>query len=747
MEALAVVGQPVARIDAVEKVAGAAIFGGDLCFAGMLWARTLRCPYPHARLVSLNTRKAEALEGVRAMVTARDIKGSNGHGVYTPDQPVLVAIGDKARMCGEPVALVAADSEKIADEAMRLIEVNYEPLEVVSGVERARDADAPLVHEDRDSNLFFHSELKRGDVEAALAQADIIIENVYSTPRQEHAYLEPEGGVAIVDARGSVTIYAGSQSPIYTRMAVAQALGIPESKVVIKTTLTGGGFGGKDEALLHIHLALLALKTNRPVKMVWTREESIQIHPKRGPVKIRHKLGATREGKIVAVKAKIEADGGPYTCHMSGVMNSMMGLMVGPYAVPNVLVEAKGYFTNNPIAGAMRGYGLPPPITVIESQMDILARRLGIDPVEIRLKNALRKGMAPMRPNMVLDSEVSLPHTVRTAIEAAGDCKQPSGPGKRTGRGISAALVSFGLSGAPHLAMKGTGAIVELFPDGTAQVRTGACEMGNGIITSLAQIAAEVLGIRKEDVSVIWGDTAATPKSGPTVASRSMYTSGNAVKLAAEEVKARILERAADMLEVPPVMLKMGDRRIFVEEAPQRGVLLSEVATACYNEGINLLGKSWFLSPHAEFGQTFMTVIADVEVDIETGETKVLQLVCVHDTGKAINPVSVRGQLLGSALQAMGWALSEEVPARDGVILTPTFSEYLVPTAQDIPESFQAHIVEEPYPTGPFGAKGVGEHALSASPAAILNAIYDAVGVRVFEFPATPERIVRGLRE
>jgi CO/xanthine dehydrogenase Mo-binding subunit len=748
MKELEVIGRSVGRVDARGKVTGKARFAADLSLPGVLYAKTLRCPFPHARLLSLDTSKAERLPGVVAVLTADDVPGFNGHGIVMPDQPVLVPVGGTARLRGDPIALVAAESEAIAEKALGLIEVEYKKLEAVTDPEAAMQDGAPILIEGEERNICGEHHFQRGDVAIGFAEADVIVENVFHTPRQEHAYLEPEAGLATVDDWGHVTVYTGAQDPVfYLRDPIAKALDLPENKVRVVALLTGGAFGGKTDVSLQIHLALLAFKTGRPVKMVWTREESMALSTKRHPMRIRHKIGATKEGRITAIEAEVLADAGAYVSCSPYVIGVACGQICGPYNVPHVKLDGYAVRTNNPISGACRGYGEPQGILVIECQIDALARRLGMDFIELRLKNAVKPGMEPVIPGTVLNSPVTLPETIQLACREAGPLPEPSGSGKLVGRGIACAMPCFDVTGYPWGALAATGASVEMFEDGAVTVRCGVCEVGTGILTVLAQIVAEELQVDVEDVEVIFGDSAYTPKTGPVVFSRSAYCAGNAVKLAAEKLKARLMEKAAGELNVGVEDLRLEKGRFLGAKDPEQGLTVAEAAALCYRHGVNMVSEGWLKSEREGVGHSYITTVADVEIDEETGQVTVLKLINCHDSGKALNPLNVKGQLIGGAIMGLGWVLSEDVPVEEGVILTPSLAEYLIPTAMDTPEESEALIIESPYPSGPYGAKGCGEASTSSAAPAILGAINNALRGMITELPATPDRVLKALRE
>lgn len=746
MDERRIVGQPVRRVDAFEKVTGKIKYGIDHSVPGMLIARTKRSRHPHARILAIDTSKAEALPGVEAVVTAADIRGTNRHGIERPDQPVLVPLYDRVRMYGDPVAAVAACDRETADEALELIDVQYQVLPAVTTIEGALSPKAPLIHDEFERNVCSEYHYIRGDTHKGFHGADVIVEDIFELPRQEHAYLEREGGLATIDANGVITVAAGTQRPRFILSAICEAIGLPASKVRVIGTSTGGGFGGKADLSMQALVALLAHKAHKPVQLVWTRYESFIASTKRHPMIVHAKLGATKDGKLTSLQVDLLADAGAYASHSLIVAWAAGTYFPGPYHIPNLKIDAMSVFTNNPISGACRGYGQPQAVLVLESLIAEMAVRLEIDPVEFRLMNRLQMGMEPGSPRVSLDYEPTLPQTLKGAMDAAGSKLEPSATGKRVGRGIASAMPIFDISTEDVADMRGVGANVEIFPDGTALVRTGVPEIGNGITTVLAQIAAEELGLPLEDVSVLHGNTASTPDAGPVVASRQAYCSGNAVRLAAVDVRERILEVASDILNAPAESLVLEDRRVRSLDDTNRSLPLHEVTTVCHRTGVDLLGKAWFSASHADAGHTFMTSVADVEVDEETGQVRVLKLVNAHDSGKALNPLNVKGQLIGGAMMGLGYALSEDFETEGGrVAFPPRLHDYLFPTALDGPEAWAPVIIEHPYETGPYGAKGVGEHGTDTTPAAILNAIYDAIGARVNRMPALPERVLKAL--
>jgi CO/xanthine dehydrogenase Mo-binding subunit len=743
---LAVVGRPIPRIDGPMKVSGLQRYGADYSLPGMLYVKTVRSPHPHAKIVGIDATRAMHMSGVSAVITAADIKGTNRHGLAAIGRPALVAQGDNVRYIGDAVALVVAESSELALAASELVEVHYAPLKAVFDPFEALKPDAPRLQDDRADNVVSTYELARGDMDRASAEAAVIIEQSFEVPSQEHAQLEPEAGMADIDPDGNLTVYAASQDPIYILRMISQALGLPQSKIRVKSLAAGGSFGVRSHVGVQVHLALAALVTRRPVKMVWTREESILTHPKRHPAWIHYRMGAAPDGRLVFIDVDVVADSGGYATSSPWVFQVLCGAIPGPYDIPNIRVQGKVVATNNPIRGTFRGYGDPQGFTPTECMLDLLAEKLDLDAVEVRLRNGHTLESKPTQHGVHIDHPVMLGETVKQALEIAGPKPEPSRPGVKVGRGISCVMPTFDVSGGKWGAMAGTAADVEILPDGGAVVRCGVSEIGVGITTVLAQVASEELGIPVENIEVLFGDSLITPKAGPSVASRQAYTAGNAVRQACCLLRERMIEVAARDLGVSPDRVWASWGKLAVEGEPERSLTTAQVADSMYQTGIDREAHYWFRATHAEYGHVYVTALVDLEVDMETGQIEVVQVVNSHDTGKALNPLNVRGQLIGGGSQALGWVLMEDLRTEDGRIQTTSLTEYLAPTAMDIPRSYKVVLVEAPYPTGPYGAKGVGEHGMDSTPGAILGAIHDATGIMMTSWPVTPERMWQAIR-
>ncbi|MDH3532090.1 MAG: xanthine dehydrogenase family protein molybdopterin-binding subunit, partial [Gammaproteobacteria bacterium] len=724
--------------DARAKITGDARYTDDYRFAGMLYARTKRAGVPHARIRSIDTTAARARNGVRAVLTHEDVPGRNVHGLVVSDWPVLCS--DKVRYVGDAVAIVAADSEELAAAALDLIEVDYEELPVVVDAMHAATADAPIVHEERaGGNLLQHIRMNKGDVAVGFAEADVIVDQSYRTPATEHAFLEPEcsigvpagynpadfGGKCDPDAacgenaiHDKTTIYVGSQIPYQDRDQTAVALGVDADSVRVVATLTGGGFGGKEDITGQIHVALLAEATGRPVKMLYSRTESLLVHPKRHATVIRIRTGATRAGKLTAIQATLYGDGGAYASLSEKVLTRATTHAAGPYVVPNVKVDCFAMYTNNAPGGAFRGFGVTQSCFAVESNMDMLAEKLGLDAVQLRRMNALETGSVTST-GQVLRESVGLQECIDKVDRdmRAGDFRWTWDDGERRfAWGLAVAYKNTGLGGgAPDNAT----AEVEVWPGpGNAtrvEVRTSSAEMGQGLPAVLAACVAEELGVPASAVSVLLGDTDRCPDGGPTTASRQTFVSGNAARLAARE--------AAQQLGTAN---------------PGDSILVRYDYAAPATQPLGTDGDM-----HFAFG--FCAQAALCEVDMNTGEVHVRKIIAAHDVGRAINPLTLAGQIEGGIVMCVGYALTEHYIQEQGMPWTNMLARYKMPSIRHAP-AITSHIVEHNTSTGPYGAKGIGELPSIPTSAAITNAIYRATGVRVRSLPVDQDELLRAMR-
>ncbi len=759
MGELRVIGKPIPRHDALEKALGLTCYAADYSMPGMLYGKVLRSQYPSAKILSIDTSKAERLPGVKTVLTAKDVPrnetvsrfgqthavGGGFEGLYR------VLANKKVQFMGEAVALVAAETEEIAERALKLIKVEYQPLPGVFDPIEAMKPDAPQVEEGK-LNVITHYEVIKGDVKEGFSEADVIVKNTYRVPFVDHAYIEPESGVAWIDENGVITIRVSTQVIEHFR-SVADVIGLPHNRVRVIGTYVGGGFGGKEDITVETFLALLTFKTGKPVKLTYTREESILCHSKRHPYIMEYKTGAKRDGRLTALEARIISDAGAYVYLSPWVLLYSMVDAAGPYRIPHVKVDGYTVLTNNTFTSANRGFGAPQVCFAYESQMDELAEELGINPLEIRKMNYLEKGEA-LATGQVLEHHVALKETTEEAFHALGE-KTIEKKHIRIGRGIASGMTSYGRMVFLHDTSRSH---VSIEMDGSVTIRAGVQDIGGGQASSLCHIVAEILGVPLEDIKVYIADTALTPLAGTTTATRQLYMSGNATLMAAQEVRKTLLKKASEMMRIDPERLDLVDREVIDTEGSRKGIPITEVVKACASDGLPLYHVALFKAPFRNLTQyeriegqvfpdfTFGSHAVEVAVDEETGTVDVLKLISCFDVGRAINRSSVEGQLEGGAVYGTGYALTEEVILEEGITLTPSLSEYLVPTSMDMPE-VQTIILESGDGVGPFGAKGVGEPSVCSVAPAIASAVYDATGVRIFDLPLTPEKIVRALKE
>ena len=755
-EPMDVISRSVPPIEVTEKVTGVAKYTDDYTFPDMLFARTLRSPHPHAKILSIHTEKAKALAGVKAVLTYKDVPGENLHGLVYRDWPVLC--GDVVRYTGDAVAIVAAENEDIAAEALTLIEVAYEPLPVVGDPEYAHKPEAPVLHPNHPTgNLLKHIKVRHGDVEQGFAEADVIVENEYRTPTTEHAFLEPECAIGVPKGytdHQKLTVYVGSQIPYQDRDQIGLAMGIPSESVRVIGTLIGGGFGGKEDVAGQIHVALLATVTGKPVKMLYSRQESLIFHPKRHATIIRIKTGATKDGKLIAVQAELYGDGGAYASLSDKVMTRATTHATGPYEVPNAKIDCYAMYTNNVPSGAFRGFGVTQSAFAVEQNMDMLAEKLNIDPIEFRRMNVQKVGVTTATGQLLRES-VGLLETIDDVQKDM--VAKSNGHGfrwswreghKAYAWGIACSYKNTGLGGG---APDKSEAEIEAFEDGTIEVRTAAADMGQGIAHVVAQCAAEEMHIAYDKVKVLLCDTDLTPNGGPTTASRQTFMTGNAARLAAVALREAITRSAAEMMDVPP-------EKIYYEEGLLRSnghsVPMGDVVGWMKESGLSPKTRHEYWGPKTQplgtggdmhFAFSYATQAALVEVDTDTGEVHVLKILSSTDIGRAINPLMLQGQIEGGIIMAMGNCLSEAFILEDGVPWTRLLSRYKMPSIKHTPE-ITSHLVEHRSSEGPYGAKGVGEIPSINTTPAICNAIYNATGVRIFKIPVDQDALLLAMK-
>ncbi len=740
-------GETHRRDDARDKVLGTALYAADLTMDDMLHGAILRSPHPHADVVGIDVAEARALPGVVAVVTAGDVPGPNRYGRAVKDQPVLA---DRARQMGDPVAAVAATSPEAAAQAVSLLRVTYRPLPAVLDPAEALEENAPQVHEN--GNLLSDGAQSWGDVEAGLAEADLVVDETYSTPWIEQAYLEPEAVLAYLDGDGVLVVRTATQWSHMLRKAVAENLDLPEERVRILPTVVGGAFGGKNDATPQCIVALLAQKTGRPVKLVYTRAESFAYSYKRHPIRIRCRTGVTKDGRLTALDAEMIADTGAYA-HSGPALFVRSGLsMASPYRFPNASIRLKAVYTNNIAAGSMRGFGAPQSVFAIESQMDIMAAKLGLDPLEFRQMNRRRSDPAGATPQR-LEQEAAYQGTidaVRPYYHEALRARRAEGRSDgRWRRGVGIASMRYGVGSAGRTHDPGR-VELELGADGHVRLRTGAMELGQGSDTVMQLIVSQALGLPQGSVSVVSGDTAVTTDSGTTGGSRVTYYVGNAAWDGAVQLKEAILSTASEMLEGSSEELELRDGQVTLSRgngSPAVAVSLAEVAEARRSARLPLSFNGVFdatpLIHDSGTGELNLfpvyvsaTHVAEVEVDPQRGEVRVLRIVAAHDVGRAVFPEGLKGQIEGAVAMGLGFALKEEF--RPGE--TTSFKQYRIPTARELPEVV-IKLVEMVDPSAGLGAKGAAECALVPVAPAIANAIANATGARIHDLPATPPRL------
>jgi CO/xanthine dehydrogenase Mo-binding subunit len=735
------IGQSVPRLDALDKVTGKALYSGDLIRPEMLHMKILFAGRPHARVVQIDTTEAEALPGVVAIYTARDIP-VNEYGLQWKDQPVLCGPSfnlssrtgkgssvraDIVRCESDQVAAIVALTEAIASRARDLVKVEFEDLPAVFDAAEAMRLDAPRVHpEIGDSNICVLDRIRKGDVDSAFARADYIVEGEYHTPYQEHAYLQPEAGIAYFDEEKRLAIECAGQWTHADRNGIAHALGLSDEQVRIIYPAIGGAFGGREDLSVQIVLALAAMKLNRPVKIIWSRKESIVGHGKRHPMTLKTKWAATKEGKLLAAETTVIADAGAYMYTSNKVLGNCTITATGPYFIPNVKEDVYGVYTNNVPTAAFRGFGAPQALWMAELQMDKLSEKLSLDPVEFRHRNALREGDT-LNVGTPAPGRVSIVECIEAAALKAGwrkthggwtitKSEQMQSANLRRGIGFACGFKNVGFSFGYQ---ENSWARVELHgKTGIDQVvvwHAGA-EVGQGTHTVMAQFAAGAVGVPFEKVTVITSDSALMGNPGSASASRLTFMSGNAIKGAAEAA----LEKWKN--EERPAVAE------YTYLAPK---------TTPFDK------ETGYATPNLSYAYVAQAV--ELEVDMETGFIKILRVISADDVGQAINPALVQGQIEGAVVQAEGYALTENFITKKGHILTDQLSTYLIPTVLDIPDAVESIILQVAEPNGPFGARGLGELPFLPVAPAIAGALHDATGIWFDDFPLTPERVLRGL--
>lgn len=733
-EPMRVVGQSVPKVDAIEKVTGKSRFADDLRFPNMVHAFTVRSPHPHARLLGIDSTEALAIPGVVAVVTAQDIPGFNGFGKNISDQPILAT--DYVSYRGQPVALVVAESQALAQQASTLVQVSYEVLSPVLSPEDAMSSGQA-------DDIFAHVEVQSGDLNRGFAEAAVVVERTFRTQRTDAYFLEPAAGVAKIDENGCIVIYTACQHPYGARQQIAQALAIPENKVRIIMTACGGGFGAKVEASVQVHLGLVAWLLRKPVKMVLTRDESLLTTPKRHPMVMKYRVGANAKGQLTAAEIEILEDTGAF--ETSGISIAFVASReaMGPYVVPNVQIDGYVCRTNHVPAGAQRGFGIPQVTFGHESVMDELAELLDLSPFEIRERNAFRAGSC-LIGGQPLEGSVPALDCLRAVMK--GDV--PAGNGNCRGSGLALSFKSVGYAGSKENIAQVS---LEIDMEGIVKVRSGGLDMGQGSATVLAQITAEELNLDIQQIKVLPADTADELDCGSTEGSRFTLAGGRALLDATHRLRERVLWEAAERLDSDPSELYISFGYVWKQNSDQK-ISLTELAKSCAEFGNPLkvqgsvhLPKPGRLTedncpPISAVDITFCAARAEVEIDPSTGSIDVLSLTLAQDTGRAVNPLNVQVQMEGGAVMGFGYAIIEEMRWLKGGPEGGSLAAYRIPRANQVPQIVSI-AVEQPGEVGPYGAKGIGELPTVPIAAAIANAVYDAIGVRVTELPITQEML------
>lgn len=763
---MTIIGESLPRIDVLDKVKGETEFGADLTLPNMLYARVLRSPLTHAKILNVDVKKAKKVPGIESVLTGKDVAHYGLYGFVLKDQPILAL--DKVRYIGDSIAAVSALDEEAAEEALSLIEVDYEEVPSVFDPMKSMESDAVLIHEDlgtyeyvssyilpvSETNICNHFKLRVGDVGEGFKNADEIFEDIFTTQAQANCCAEPRMSIALVDSSGRIKVWSSTQGVYLILRGLSSLFKIPQNRIQVVAPPLGGGFGTKIYLKAEpIAVALAQRSTGKPVKFQWTRKEEFTVSTVRHPTIIHLKTGIKRDGTLTAREIKIiwdtgaYADIGPMTCR-NGSFSSP-----GPYKTPHVKVDGYCLYTNKIMSGAMRGFGLPQPMFAIESQMDIIAERLGIDPLEIRLKNAVEEGSVSASHQQITNTalkECVLEAARVSNWEGRKHFSKGEGPILR-GRGIA-------------IMHKGTytptcsSAILKVNADGTVNLLSASANLGQGTDTALAQIAAEILGVPFTSVKVSSSDTDAAPYDRSTTSSRSLFHMGNAVQLAALDARKELLEIASEHFEANPNDLIIDNGVVFPKERPLEGLTIEELMKKHFNEAGTILGKGVYhtrggnIDLSTSLGDIFSIfwmygcAVADVEVDKETGAVRVVRIISANDVGKSINPSLCKQQIEGGVIMGIGYALREELLFDKGKILNSSFMDYKIPTFTECTEIVPL-LIEKPHPDGPFGAKGVAEESIVAVAPAIANAVYHATGVRIKSLPITPEKILKGLKE
>lgn len=748
-EAYTVVGKSIPQLSSRDKVTGKALYAGDIVLENSLVLKTKRSDHAHALIKSVDVQEALQVKGVAGIYTAEDIPGENFFGIINKDHPILAE--GKVRSLADPIALIAAENEDAAQKAIEAIRVEYEVLPEVFDPVQALEAGAPRIHEK--GNLLIKRNVVQGDVESVFASAYHVLEKEYSTSAIEHNYLEPDAGAGFIDDDGTLVIYASTQNPHYDHKEVVRLLKLEDEQVRIVQATTGGGFGSKLDLNVQGFIGLALYHLKKPVRYVYSREECYLATSKRHPFVIKIKTAADQNGKLVAMKVRAICNTGAYGSYGMAVATRAAVHATGPYNIENVDIEVKCVYTNHIFCGAMRGFGAPQMAFAHESQMDIHALELGIDPLEMRRMNALKVG-SQCGTGHLLTSSVGFLECLDAIEPYYREARENwlqagSLPFKKRGIGLGGMWYGIGNTGVQNPST----ARVEMTSNGEVTVYTGCADIGQGSTTILAQIAAEILGVQVDEITMVVGDTKYTTNAGATSASRQTYISGNAVKDASVKLADVLRTEAVNRLRAPKNSIYLEDGHAIVTTNPEFRIAIVTLAKRISDKGGSLCWQGYFdpetvpLDPETGAGVPYATYgyachMVQVVVDTLTGEVDVERVIAAHDVGKAINPESVKGQIHGGVAMGLGFALMEEFEHGK----TESMKDYHIPTSSDMPTVVPI-IVESAEPSGPFGAKGVGEPALIPTAPAIVNGISSALNTRIYSLPASLERVIEASME
>lgn len=753
MDDLSIIGQSLSRPDAPEKTTGKTRFLTDISVKNMVYGAPVYSSIPYGEFTQIDLLDAEKVNGFIDFVSAKDIPAENQIGVIIQDQPLFAH--KTVRYIGDSIGLVVAKTQEAALEAAGLVKINYLEKNPYLSIDESRDAIEKIIHE---TNLACHHRVRKGDIDSGFDKADQIIEARFKTPYQEHYYLEPQACIAFSDEDGSIKILGSLQCPFYVQKAVANVFGLSYDKVLVEQAPTGGAFGGKEDIPSEVcaRAAVAAKKIGQPVKVVYNRRDDVQLTSKRHPFQMHYKVGVKNDGTLIAAKILLEENAGAYATLSTVVSYRSAAHAMGPYVIPNIHVDSNSYYTNLPPAGAFRGFGSPQAAFGHERMMDVIADKLNMDPMELRLKNIIKPG-SQTQTAQILNESVGAEETIRKAAKLAQWTSFDPDQSGRFKHGLGMSAIHYGnCLGAAGWHMDGSGVNIKISASGDVYVAYGLIEMGQGAETTVTQMTAEALGVLPDRIKVLPTDSAQVPDSGPAVASRNVVMTGNAIRDASQKLMPILKKSASQLMECDESNITIKNDKVTDNQSGTE-IGFHELCDFMSKSNIPMEFTGWWHTPKLEydaetgigeayFSYSFATHIAKVRVDTFTGQVFVDKIFAAHDVGKAINPAGIEGQVEGGVVQGIGWATTEDFKMDHGVVTTPNLSTYLLPTALDSAE-VETIIVEKPEPEGPWGAKGIGEPSIIPTAGAIANAVSSALGIQMNEIPLTPEKVLTHLNK